>query len=247
MKHDIDVFSDYVIKEYDISNNLIREKFFHSIRVSMLMIDLALRLNLSDLDVKLAFKIGLMHDLGRFKEVVRNKKFNNLTFDHAAYSDKILFNDRLIDKFDVSENDYLTIKKAVYFHNKKDLPDSLSEREELFAKMIRDTDKLDIINVMVPKGILSFKDKHNQKVLANYFEDEKIDLKDIKSPTDKVILYLSFLKDLYFNETKDMAIERRDLNKLINGMNVSIDNKELFNHLVSKVYQDDSEKIFKKV
>lgn len=242
MENDLQKFSDYVLNNYDINDKLINEKYLHSIRVSMLMIDLALRLNLSDYDVRLAFQIGLFHDLGRFREVVRSRKFNNLTFDHGAYSDKILFNDGFIHEFDIPETDYLTIKKAVFFHNKKDIPISLSEREELFSKMIRDTDKLDIINVMVPKGVLSFTKKHNKDVLANYFNNEKIDLKNLKSSTDRVILYLSFLKDLYFAETKEMAIERRDLNKMITGIPVSYENKELFNHLVSKVYEKDKAK-----
>ena len=239
MEQDLQKFSNYVLNNYDINNRLINEKYLHSIRVSMLMIDLALRLNLSDEDVRLAFQIGLFHDLGRFKEVILHNKFNNLIFDHGAYSNKILFNDGFINEFDIKENDYLTIRKALYFHNKKDLDNRLNEREKLFSKMIRDTDKLDIINVMLPKGILSFTKKHNKIVLSNYFSNEKIDLKNLKSSSDRVILYLSFLKDLYFEETKEMAIERRDLNKMICGIPVSYDNKELFNHLVSKVYEDD--------
>lgn len=239
MENDLDKFSNYVLNNYDINDKLIKEKYLHSIRVSMLMIDLALRLNLSDEDVRLAFHIGLFHDLGRFREVVRSREFNNLTFDHGAYSNKILFNDGLINEFDIKSNDYLTIKKAVFFHNKKDIPVSLNEREELFSKMIRDIDKLDIINVVLTKGVLLFTKKHNSVVLANYFNNEKIDLKNLKSSTDRVILYLSFLKDLYFEESKEMAIERGDLNKMIRGIPVSIENKELFNHLVSKVYGND--------
>ena len=244
MEQDIEIFNNYVKSNYDINNRLIIEKYLHSIRVSMLMIDLALRLNLSDDDTRLAFQIGLFHDLGRFKEVIRNKKFDNLSFDHAAYSNKILFNDKLINNYDINENDYLTIKKAIFFHNKKDIYMPLNEREELFSKMIRDTDKLDIINVMLPKNILSFKNKYNKKILTDYFNNNKIDLKDLKSSSDRVILYLSFLKDLYFDETKEMAIERRDLNKIICGVPVSFEYQELFNHLVSKVYE--KEKVLKK-
>ena len=240
MENDLQIFNDYVTSNYDINNKLINEKYLHSMRVSALMLDLALRLNLSDSDVRLAFQIGLFHDLGRFREAVRSSKFNNLIFDHGAYSNKILFNDGFINEFDINEDDYLTIKKAVYFHNKKDLDNNLSQREELFSKMIRDTDKLDIIDTIIKKGVLSFTKKHNGVVLANYFNNDKIDLKNLKSSTDRVILYLSFLKDLYFDETREIAQERRDLNKIITGVPVSIENEELFNHLISKVYSDET-------
>ncbi len=243
MENDLNIFSDYVMSNYDMQNKLINEKYTHSIRVSMLMIDLALRLDLSDEDVRLAFQIGLFHDLGRFKEVIRNQKFNNLIFDHGAYSNKILFNDGFINNFDIDENDYLTIRKAVYFHNKKDLDNHLTEREALFANMIRDMDKLDVINVVLKKKILSFTKKHNREVLANYFKSETIDLKNLKSPTDRVILYLSFLKDLHFDESKEIAEERHDLNKMISGIPVSYDNKELFDHLVSKINTENHNKV----
>ena len=246
MEKDLEIFKNYVFNKYDTTNKLIMEKYDHSIRVAMLMIDLGLRLNLSDEDIRLAFQIGLFHDLGRFREVERSNKFNNLTFDHAACSDKILFNDHLIDEFEVSEEDYLTIKKAVYFHNKKDINLPLTEREALFTKMIRDMDKLDIITVMVPKNVLSFTEHHTPQVLTDYFNGAKIDLRNIKNGTDRFILYLSFIRDLYFEESKEMAMERRDLNKLVNGVSVSIENEELFHHVVDTVYHPSKDFILRK-
>ena len=73
-----------------------------------------------------------------------------------------------------------------------------------------------------------------------------INLRDIKSPTDRVILYLSFIRDLYFEESKEMAVERRDLNKLINGINISVENQELFNHVVDSVYHPSEDFVLKK-
>ncbi len=247
MEKDIEKFTSYVNDNYDINNKLIKEKYDHSIRVSMLMIDLALRLNLDDNDIYLAFLIGLFHDLGRFREVVRNNRFDNLTFDHGAYSNKILFNDGFINNYNVSKEDYLVVKKAIYFHNKKDIDKPLNEKEMLYAKMIRDMDKLDIISVMIKKGILNFNNTPNKIVLSNYFTNDTIDLKSIKSKTDLTILYLSFIRDLNFNESHDMAIERRDLNKIVSGVKPSFDNEELYNHLIDNVsLSNDKDKCYVK-
>ena len=88
-------FTNYILSNYDLTDKNVIKKYSHSARVSCLMILLAKRLNLSKEDIILAFKIGLFHDLGRFREIVRNKEqqcaFNNLTFDHGAYSNKVLF------------------------------------------------------------------------------------------------------------------------------------------------------------
>ena len=85
----LEYFTNYVYKNYDMNDNLINKKYYHSLRVAKLMIILAKKLNLSNEDIELAFKIGLCHDLGRFQEVVRNGQFNNQIFDHGAYSNKI--------------------------------------------------------------------------------------------------------------------------------------------------------------
>lgn len=234
------VFTDYIHNNYDISNKTINEKYEHSIRVATLMIYLGLKLGMIDEDILLSFKIGLLHDLGRFREVQRNKdlniKLNNLTFDHGAYSVKILFNDGLINQFDVNEKDYGIFKKALYFHNKKDLlEDKLSDRELLFSKMLRDMDKLDLIFNRSSKKRLNFNEVPSNKVINNYLENETINLKDLKSDSDRVILYLSFIKDLYFKESFDMAINNGYLDKLINIINIYDSKEKIFNELLEKI------------
>ena len=90
MNNYIEYFTNYVNKNYDMNNNLISLKYYHSLRVAKLMTLLARKLNMSEDDILLAFKIGLCHDLGRFYEVLLNGKFDNLKFDHGSYSNKIL-------------------------------------------------------------------------------------------------------------------------------------------------------------
>ncbi len=245
MKNDIEIFKNYVINNYDINNKLIKEKVDHSISVSMIMLDLALRLDLNNDDAYLAFLIGLFHDLGRFKEIEINKKMNNLKFDHGACSNKILFNDGFIDNFNIAKDDYLVIKKAIYYHNKKDIDLIHSSRENLFIQMIRDADKIDIIDVMIKKGILVFNTTPNKIVLKNYFQGNTTNISDIKSRTDQTILYLSFIKDLYFPESKEIAKEKHSLNKMIRGIKPEFNYQELYNHLVSKVYSSNDHDIKK--
>lgn len=268
-------FTNYIISNYDITDKNVIKKYSHSARVACLMILLAKRLNLSKEDVVLAFKIGLFHDLGRFREIVRNKDkdkaFNNLTFDHGAYSNKVLFNDGLIKEFDVSEDDYLLIRKALYYHNKKDLDDNLDEREELFCKMIRDMDKLDILYIrsggdnlsssimdnmdMVALNYqnnvkrLKFEVEPNLKLLDNYLKDETIHIKDIisKGNTDSTIFYLSFIKDLYFDESFDIAINNGYLGRLLSIIDVDDDKKELFNELLVKIKERKKKDVREKI
>lgn len=251
MESYLKVFSNYIEDNYDMNDKNIREKYEHTLRVASLMVNLSMKLGLNNNDIILAFKIGLFHDLGRFREIVRNKekerKFNNLTFDHGAYSVKILYNDGLINYFDVNKEDSLIIKKALYFHNKKDLSDNLSEREELFCKMIRDVDKLDLLYIRSQKRKLSLKENVTEIVLNNYLNDETIDIKNLSNDSDRVVFYLSFIKDLSFDESFSVAINNGYLDKLLSIFVVSEEKKGLFDELLYKLYERNRKDTSKKV
>ena len=234
MESVIGKYSKYVKDNYDLDNPLIKLKYDHSIRVASLMIYLANRLKLNSDDIILAFYIGLFHDLGRYREVVRSNTFNNLTFDHGAYSNKILFNDGIIKNFDIKEEDYLVIRKALYYHNKKDIGKDLNERELLFTNMIRDVDKLDILDIRSKGKKLYFNDYPNTKILDSFFNNETIDIRDIHTSNDSCVFYLSFLKDLNFEESKDFAERFHYLDKLLSIIIVDDNFEDLLNYLVEK-------------
>ena len=245
-------FTNYINSNYDLGEPIIHEKYQHAIRVSSLMIAIALKLKMSNEGVLLAFKIGLLHDLGRFREIVRNKnnekKLNTLTFDHGAYSVEILYNDGLIKHFDVDKEDDLTIKKALYFHNKKDLEIyKINERELLFTKMLRDMNKLDLLFIRANKRKLFFSGELNSVVLNNYFNNETISIKDLKSDSDRVVFYLSLIKDLYFDESFDMAIQNGYLTNLLNIMEIDKEKQELFDKMMNKLMERKKENVRKKI
>lgn len=232
MNNYIEYFTNYVKFNYDINDELIIMKYYHSLRVAYLMCLLAKKLNLNEEDSLLAFKIGLCHDLGRFYEVVLNGKFNNNIFDHGAYSNKILYNDKFIKYMDIQ--DHLLFRKAIYYHNKKDIS-NLSPREELFANMLRDADKIDILRIRVIGKKMEFKSLPTNIVLNNYMNGLNIDIKDIHNKSDSIILYLSFIKDLVFDESFDILLDNNFLNTFINSIEIDENRQDLVNSLINKI------------
>ena len=235
MNNYIEYFANYVNDNYDMSDPLVKLKFFHSVRVAKMMVLIAKKMNMSEEDTLLAFKIGLCHDLGRFYESVINGKFDNVKFDHGTYSNKILYNDAFIKYMDVDE--HLLFRKAIYNHNKKDVTEDLNSREKIFVNMLRDADKLDILAIRGESKPLDFDKEPTSIVLNNYLKDLTIDVKDLHNMSDRVIIYLSFIKDLYFDISYDMAINYGYLNTVLNLINVSDDKKDLFNNLIDKIYE----------
>ena len=77
-------------------------KIDHIKRVSKLSKRIAENLKLDEEQVKLTQLIGLFHDIGRFKQLQLYNTFNDkASVDHAELSIKTLFDDNLIEKFDI--------------------------------------------------------------------------------------------------------------------------------------------------
>ena len=236
MNNYIEYFTNYVFYNYDINNKLIYTKYYHSLRVAYIMNLLANKLNMSDEDKLLAFKLGLCHDLGRFYEVIRNGKFDNLIFDHAAYSNKILYNDGFINYMNI--NEHLLFRKAIYNHNKKDVTSNLNQKEEVFTHLLRDADKIDILGIRGTRGILDFDVVPSFNVINNYLDNKSIDIKDIHGTTDSAIMFLSFIKDLYFRVSHDLIKYFGYVDDLLNIIKVHETKKDLFDNLVNKMNEE---------
>ena len=236
----LEIFKKYIDENYDLDDPLIKLKYYHTLRVVKLMEDLVNRLELSNDEKRLAIFIALFHDLGRFYEAKINKQFSNVKFDHASFSNVILFYEGFIKNFPIKEEEYEIVKKAIYYHNKYDIGNELTPTEKLFAMLIRDVDKIDILKVVSTYN-LEFNKIPTKKVLDNYYNRELIDVHDIHSISDRIVLYLSFYYQLYIPESKDILDEKEYMDDFISSVKLNEDDEinQYFYNLISN-YQDDN-------
>jgi putative nucleotidyltransferase with HDIG domain len=116
----------------------------HCYRVSDLAGKIAASLLLDKEDVALARITGLLHDLGRFPQLLKFNTYDDaVSGDHAAMGIDELERSNVLQ--DIDTEAARIIKVAIYQHNKPELPETLSAREMLFCKILRDADKLDIL------------------------------------------------------------------------------------------------------
>ena len=131
-------------ENYDLTNENIRRKQGHSIRVMNISKQIAVELNLSDDQIQIAALIGLLHDIARFEQYTQYQTYNdNRSFDHGDYGVEILNKD--MRKYIKTDKYDKLIKIAIKNHNKFEIEEGLNEEESLFAKIIRDADKIDIL------------------------------------------------------------------------------------------------------
>lgn len=217
-------FKTYLSK-YDVTNNRIRLKIVHTYKVVEACEFIAKDLKLSKEDIELSKLIGLLHDIGRFKQLeVYNSFDDEKTIDHAEYGIEILFEDGLIHEF-ISDRSYdEIIKKAVQNHNKYAIAEGLNERELLFSKIIRDADKLDNFRVKEVEDISTLFDVNevefsyeaiSDSILNDFVNHRMIRRGDRKTHMDMWISYLAFLYDFNFNSGLRYIKEKNYIAKII--------------------------------
>ena len=208
---------------------LIKEK--HTGYVTANCIELAKFLKLPSHDAELAEIIGLFHDVGRFRQYSIYKTFNDAdSEDHADLALKVI--DELEFFNELSAQDYAIVKFAIQNHNKKVIAPNDDERENLFAKIIRDADKLDIYRVLEPFLAQADADKmpnfikSTSKLVAeispdfveNFVTGEQADYRKIRTNGDRKIVRLMWLYDVNFSWTMKKIVERGYIEKIISNL-----------------------------
>ena len=208
-------------------------KLKHTFRVMKISKDLCKKINISREETKLAQVIALLHDIGRFEELLYMKKLDSAKFDHSAVGIKVLFEDNVIDKFNLDKKYYSTIETAVLNHSRKTIPEDLSEEELLQTKIIRDADKLDNFVLKItrkieecfPGNIQSKSEVEDSlitdKVYKSIMNNECVDVHDRETKLDLFICVLGFVYDLNFKESLEIVKENNYINRIIDRFKYS--------------------------
>ena len=208
---------------------LIKEK--HTGYVTANCIELAKFLKLSKHDSELAEIIGLFHDVGRFRQYSIYKTFNDAdSEDHADLALKVI--DELEFFNELSAQDFDIVKFAIQNHNKKIIAPCADERKILFAKIIRDADKLDIYRVLEPFLAQSNADKmpnfikSTSRLVAeispdfveNFITGNQADYRKIRTNGDRKIVRLMWIYDVNFSWTMKKIVERGYIEKIVSNL-----------------------------
>lgn len=211
---------------------MLQLKLEHTVRVAADARTLSTRMGWPEEERCLAEAIGLFHDIARFPQFRQYRSFSDAqTVDHGDLGFQTLENEDLLD--DVPARFRKTLLRAVQYHNKKELPQGLSEHEERHLRLIRDADRLDIFFICWesirsghihdhPEIIMNidFNGPPTDSVLDQFDRGEKIDYGCMKSMADRFILQLSWIHDLSYDASKQMVRDRDVLGKFIHVLPV---------------------------
>ena len=161
-----------------------------------------------------------MHDIARFEQYTRYHTFKDAeSVDHGDLGVEILNKD-LHKYIDTDKYDEL-IKIAVKNHNKYKIEDGLTQEQELFAKIIRDADKIDIFY----EGVTMFWNGKEELVEGSLISPEvfkqienktQVKREVRQTPIDNVLSVLGFIFDINFFKSFEILKQEDYVNKMLN-------------------------------
>lgn len=206
-------------EKYNLNEERLLRKEHHSLRVMEISKVIAQKLKLSEEEIKIATLIGLLHDIARFEQYTRYQTFKDInSIDHGDLGAEILKTD-LRNYIELSDYDDIIIK-AVKNHNKFKIEEGLNEKEELFAKIIRDADKLDIMYQSTVKFWKGMEEEVENSILSKEVIKQFKDYSQVKNtPTesaiDNIMRVIGFIFDINFKQSFEILKENDYINKIL--------------------------------
>ena len=239
-------FNQYVISFYNNDPKIqagIKFKEEHTGRVCENIVRIGQSLNLDSGDLYLAETTALFHDLGRFKQYTLYRSFNDRrTEDHAQMGLRELELTGVLSVLAETERDI--IKTAIKYHNQRDLPQSLPERYLLFARIIRDADKLDILKSFVEyytqptheaysvmETGLPDTPEYSKAFVENLLQQQSCSYGDVKNCNDRKLLQLSWIYDINFTFSLSEIAREGYIKKIIDTLPANQDMQTVQDHL----------------
>lgn len=199
----------------------VRLKEEHTSRVCECMRELTNSLGLPEETRALSETVALFHDVGRFQQYTRYRTFNDFrSEDHACLGLRILRESGVLSE--LSEPKQLLVQKAVRYHNGRKIPPDTEDAVHL-ARMIRDTDKIDILEMItsddelfkiLPSPEYGGMEKVSPGMVEFILQGHVARFEHIRTAADQMLFRMSWVLDMNFSWTFRKVRERDFIEKM---------------------------------
>jgi len=204
--------------EYDTHIEL---KIEHSLAVLAEAKAITPTLALSQRLVQAAHLAALYHDIGRFPQYRRYRTFqDSRSANHAHLGVRALRQEKAsMPPIDASLRPL--VLGGVILHNRRDIPRGISPELAVVAKIVRDSDKLDITRVMLdylrPGGktsdvvtlhVADEPEKYSPEIIAQIQSGRIGDYSSMRFKNDFTLILLSWVNDLNFKASRQAFLDR---------------------------------------
>lgn len=185
-------------------------KLEHTFRVCNESKIICKAIGLDETSTEIADIIALLHDAGRFEQFKKYNTFSDRkSINHAVLAVTITEENQLLKHLPPDKQNI--IKKAILYHNLRELPTDMNETEALFCNIVRDADKLDIYRIVAQhytnpdplnKDIVEIgvedSSEITDKVCQSILDGKTVDYKDLRTLNDFKLAQIGWVFDFYF-------------------------------------------------
>lgn len=190
----------------------------HTYRVVELCDQIASNLDFSSSEIEIAKLCGLLHDIARFEQVRRYDIFSEpKSYDHGDLGVELLQENHLLRRFcPMKEWDHI-ILDAVKYHNKLKVPDTLDEKVKKFVHILRDADKIDILNLILKEEYtIDIKDELiSDHIFSDLIKHRLIDKAKTVTRADEICIWFGLLFDFHYPYSVQILKEKDYIAKII--------------------------------
>lgn len=234
------------VKEQKIENEKVNKKLEHILRVANISKKIATELKLTPEQIELAELIGLLHDIGRFEQY---KMTDTTKFNHGQAGVEILKKDNYLRKYIEEEKYDNVILTAVYEHNRYELSANLTKEQELFCKIIKDADKIDLIYEgaeiywQKQEDIAAIENgKLSSKMLEDFYQHKLADIRNKVSKADEIVRFISYIFDINFSYSRKIIKESGNVNKMIERFDYKREETKVEMEKIKKIIKEELKK-----
>ena len=196
-------------------------------------------------NTELAWLIGVLHDIGRFEQIrVVHGYDDSKGIDHGDYGESLLFEEGIIREFISDESADEIIRKAVKYHNKYELPDSLTGEEQLYCNIIRDADKIDNFRGFHENDFYSFHERTpeeaqfsqiSDEIVGCFMRHETIPFKVVQSAADFFLIPYALIFGITYDESMQIVYEQEYYRKMLDFEFISVENRRKFESIKKEI------------
>jgi len=233
IKNWFDTYVDSYFLQDEVYNDKITLKKEHSYRVVSNINKLAESLELNELDTEIVSCLALLHDVGRFEQLKKYNTFSdNKSEDHALLAVKIIQENDVLKDFNESEQENILI--AIKYHNKLTVPSVDNQTAEMYLKLVRDADKLDIYKVVTDyyADIKYNKDKIielelpdkpavSKKIYESLMKEKSAEYKYLNTLADFKLLQMAWVFDINYKRSYKIIDENAYIKHIYDTMSKS--------------------------
>lgn len=214
----------------------------HTLRVVKNILALGESLCLSQDQLTLARIIALFHDIGRFEQFQKYGTFKDgRSENHALIGVRVLEENKVL--FSLGQLEQQIVYAGIKYHNICDLPTDLPQNTLLYAKLIRDADKLDIFKLLTeyyeerennPNPALEElpdTNDYSRNFVQDILQHRNLRYDEVKSFNDMTLLRLSWIFDLNFSYSLEKVRAAGYLEKFIRSLPATPEIKEIHQYL----------------